>query len=93
MSRPWKVAPGTCITLPYLNSKRKIKGGGDKKNSALYLTNGTINVFLARIKFMQTHTFTIKPNRKEFTACSNSNVLILTLLKADFAIYRNSTRL
>ena len=30
MSRPRKVGLGTCITLPYLNSKGKIMGGGGK---------------------------------------------------------------
>ncbi len=30
ISRPWKVGQGTCITLPYLNSKSKIIGGGGK---------------------------------------------------------------
>ena len=30
MSRPRKVGQGTCITLPYLNSKGKIMGGGGK---------------------------------------------------------------
>ena len=31
MSRPRKVGLGTCITLPYLNSKGKIMGGGGGK--------------------------------------------------------------
>ena len=66
-----KVGQGTCITLPYLNSKGKIIGGGEPPPPSILDKNSPIGIGLTDIYFMGNKL------RTEDDFCINSSYIHL----------------